>query len=79
VSDLDSTQWSELIDSCGLSEEDMVTGAVLLLRTKNMETGASAVCIGQTQDTDPILKLGLLNAAIEIGRHDDWKRVEDGG
>lgn len=74
---MDPTQWKELIDSCGLGDQDMVTSAVLILRTKNMETGVSAVCIGQTEDTDPVLKLGLLHAAIEIGRFDDWKRAED--
>jgi hypothetical protein len=76
---VDPTQWGELIESCGIGEDDMVTGAVLLLRTKNMETGQIGLCTGRTEDTDQILLLGMLHAAIEIEQGETWKRVEDGG
>lgn len=73
----DELLWSEMLADCGVQDVDMITGAVLILRTKDMETGQLSVCIGKTADTDIVTTTGLLHAAIHIDLQDTWQRVED--
>ena len=75
MSALDPVLWHELVESVSVDDEDMITGAVLLLRTKNMDTGQTAICIGSTKDTDGITKYGLLHGAIDIVRG-EWERQD---
>jgi hypothetical protein len=75
MSTLDPMLWHELVESVHIDDEDMVTGAVLLLRTKDMSSGQTAICIGSTKDTDGITKYGLLHGAIDIVRG-EWEQQD---
>jgi hypothetical protein len=66
MAQLDPTLWNEMVEQCELTEDHMVTGALLLLRVKNMETGSVGICIGNTADTDYVIQLGLLEGAKQI-------------
>jgi ribosomal protein L14 len=70
------TLFEELFKACEIGEEEMVTGAVLVMRLKHMGTGDTTVAIGQTEDTDGVVKLGLLHSAIEVQQQEEWRRPD---
>lgn len=53
------TLFEEMLKTCEIKEDELITGAVLVLRVKSMIDGGTAVSIGQTEDTDGVVKLGL--------------------
>jgi hypothetical protein len=71
------TLFNELIKAADLGDSEMITGAVLILRCKDMDKGRTSVAMGHTEDTDGVVMLGLLHAAIEIQRQGEWQQPND--
>ncbi|GAA3788399.1 MULTISPECIES: hypothetical protein [Amycolatopsis] len=72
-------QVKELIAAASVKDGAFVTGAVLIVRSKNMDTGDSSIHIASTEDTDHFTKLGLLQATSDIVRHAPFIRQDERG
>lgn len=68
--------WKELMESADV-RDDLITGAVLVLRTKNMDTGRVSVCVGHTEDTDDVVQVGLIESARDMIRQNPFLDDED--
>lgn len=67
-------QIRELLDSAGLTPDSFVTGAMLIVRTKDMDSGDTSIHIGRSDDTDWITEVGMLAASNDILRQVAWHR-----
>lgn len=63
-------QIQELIAALKLAQHDMVIDAVLVVKTKDFDSGATGISMSATDDVDWIGQLGLLHAAQIITTRD---------
>lgn len=65
-------QISELLANADIAPDLFVTKAVLIVRSKDMATGDTALHIGRSEDTDWITQVGMLVGATDMVRQVDW-------
>jgi hypothetical protein len=54
---------AELIAALDLDRTDVVTGAILIAKVKDMETSAVGISISATDDVEWVGQLGIIEAA----------------
>lgn len=66
MSDSIESMWEEIKKAARLDDNHIITGAVIMVRSTNMETGQMTVHMGSTDDTDYIVQLGLLHEGLRV-------------